>query len=146
MSDSLNIKVINHLTGEISEEEVSGADKAANLLQSYVASQKALGVAIDQLKGYIGEWMGDADQEDVGNFRVRREQRETRTWTPEGLRGVGFDNDAIEVALKVNMAVAKQLVDEAIERGQIKPDAKKELNESADVSVTKPYLTFKVVR
>lgn len=146
MESNSTIKVTNHLTGEINEIEIKGGDQAANILQELTASKKAIDAAIDRLKAYIDEYMGQDDKMDIGNFRVTRDQRESRTWTPEGLRAVGFDTDAIEVALKVNMTTAKKLVDEAIERGEIAPDSKKKLNESAEVSVTKPFLTFKVVK
>jgi hypothetical protein len=146
MNENLTIKVTNHLTGEISEIEIKGGDHAANVLQNLTASQKALGNAIDSLKAYINDFMGEDEKAQVGNYMVQRMQRETRNWTPSGLRSVGFDQDAIEVALKVNMTVARQLVEEAIERGEIAPDSKKVLTESAEVQVSKPFLTFKEIK
>lgn len=144
--DNLTIKVTNHLTGEISEIEIKGGDQAANVLQELQASQKALNLAVDKLKSYIDVFLGQDSKGQIGNFMVERVQRETRSWTPEGLRAVGFDSDAIEVALKVDMTIAKKLVEEAIERGEIAPTAKKDLNDNAEISVTKPYLTFKELK
>lgn len=144
MKDSINIKVVNHLTGEITEQEVKGADAAEQLYLRLKASQKATEDAMKQLLSFLDDWLGQDDvQPFADGHKIVRVQRETRTWTPEGLRKAGFDRDALDVVMKVNMTAAKALVDEAIERGDIKPDARKELDASADVSVTKPYVQIK---
>lgn len=142
--ETLKIKVVNHLTGEISEEEVNGPDAAEQLYLQYKASQKATEEAMKKLLSYLDNWLGeDNEQVFVDGKKIVRVQREVRTWTPEALRSIGLDEDALAVVLKVNMTVAKSLVDEAIERGDIRPDAKKLLNESAEVTATKPYVQIK---
>lgn len=148
MSDSeqniLKIKVVNHLTGEITEEEIRGADAAEQLYLRLRASRKASETAEKQLLQYLDDWMGQDDvQEFADGHKLVRSQRETRRWTPEALRKVGLDDDAIAVALVVNMTVAKEIVDEAIEKGEIKPDAKKELFAMAEVQVSKPFVQLK---
>lgn len=141
---TLIIKVTNHLTGEITEQEVKGADAAEQLYLQLKASQKATETAMKQLLSFLDEWLGvDDKQVFADGHRIERIQRETRRWTPEALRRVGLDSDAIEVVMTVNMTAAKELVQEAIERGEIAPTAKKELDAAAEVSVTKPYVQIK---
>lgn len=143
---NFTIKVTNHLTGEISEIEIKSADQAANALEELNASKKALDTAITKLKSFLDYELGDDDQGQFGNFLIQRVQRTTKTWTVEGMKSVGFDEDALAVISKIDMTAAKQLVDEALQRGEIQPDAKKILNESADIKNTTPYLTFKQVK
>lgn len=144
--EGFKVKVTNHLTGELTEIEIKGGDHAMDVLDQLQASYKALDTAIANIKNYIDVWMGEDDQMQIGNFMAKREQRASRAWTIDGLRAIGLDDDAIAVASKVNMTTARALVDEAIERGDIKPNAKKELNESAEVSFSKPFLVFRRVK
>lgn len=144
--EGFKVKVTNHLTGEMTEIEIKGGDHAMDVLDQLQASYRALDGAISNIKNYIDVWMGEDDQMPIGNFVAKREQRATRLWTPDGLREVGLDNDAISMASKINMTTARALVDEAIERGDIKPNAKKLLNESAEVTFSKPFLVFKRVK
>ena len=142
--NNLEIKITNHLTGEITEKKIEGADAAEQLYFELLASEKAIKSAKDRIISYLDEWLGGDEEQRFGDGHViKRQQRETRTWTITGLRSVGLDNDAIEVASKVNMTLAKQIIKESIERGDIKPDAIKDLEMSADVTVTKPFVVLK---
>lgn len=144
--NKFTVKVTNHLTGEISEIEIKNPDQAVNILQELTASERALKTAITNLKTYIDIEMGEDDRVQLGNYNVERVQRTTRTWTREGLHEVGFDDDALAVVSNINMTAARALVDESIERGEIQPDAKKRLNDSAEVKSSAPYLTFRQVK
>lgn len=143
--DSFTITITNHLTGEMSDIEVKNPDQAAYHLEELTASEKAIKAAVAKLKGYLDKELGEDDRGRFGNFEIIRTQRETKTWTREGLNKVGLDEDAIAVISTINMTAARQLVDEAIERGEIAPDSKKQLNEMAEINTTKPFLTFKKV-
>ena len=142
-SNGFNIKVTNHLNGEIIEKHIVGADQAVGILNELSASKRAIETAMDNIKAYIDIWLGQDDQAEAGGKMVRRVQRERRTWNIQALKEIGLDADAIEVISTINMSAAKTLVDELIERGDVKPDAKKRLNETADVTVTKPYLEIR---
>lgn len=144
--NSFKLKVTNHMTGEISEIEIKNPDQAVNTLQDLLASKRALDTAITNLKTYIDVEMGLDDKVQLGNYMVERVQRTSRVWTKEGLKAIGFDEDAIAVVSSISMSAARSLVDEAIERGEIAPDSKKVLNESADLKNTAPFLTFKQVK
>lgn len=144
MDNSVQIKVVNHLTGEITEREVKGADAAEQLYLELQASQKAIKIAMDKLLVFLDEWLGqDEEQKFADGHYIKRYQRETKTWTAQGLRSIGLDEDAIQTASKVNMTIAKQIVKESIERGDIKPNAIKELDASAEVSTSKPFVQIK---
>ena len=143
--NTLLIKITDYSTGEIIEKEVKNSYEAEQLYIRVKAIETAAKKAKDMLMKYLDEWLGQ-DKEYAfpdGHRLVRQDGRETRTWTAEGLRAVGLDEDAVAVVSKIDMTLAKQLVDEHIEAGTIKPNAKKELNVSADVKVTKPSITMK---
>lgn len=142
--DILKFEVVNHLTGEITEVEVKGGDAAANEYIKLKASAKAIDNGLKKLLGYIENYMGEDEKMQIGDgYTAYRQQRESRTWTREGLMSVGLDKDAINVASKINMTLAKEIVREAMERGDIPPNAQKLLNESAEVSVSKPFVQVK---
>lgn len=144
MEENLQIKVTNHLTGEISEIEITGGDQAANVYTELKASYKALDVALKKILNYIDHYMGQDDTLMLGDgHKVTRQQREVKTWTRDSLRQIGLDDDALDIVSKVNMTLAKEVVLEGIERGDINPNAIKELDRAAEISVSKPFVQVK---
>lgn len=140
--NGLKIKVTNHLNGEIIEKTIDGADAAVNFLTEIEASERAFKTAKENIKVWIDVWMGQDDKAEAGGKIITRAQTERRSWTIQGLKDIGLDQDAIDVVSKVDMSAAKTLIDEMIDRGEVAPNAKKTLNESADVSYTTPFLRF----
>jgi len=142
--EAFTIKVTNKLTGEISEHTISTAWDAKELYMQLSASETAIKNAKKQLASFLNEWLG---QEELYKFVdgkvLKRVQRESRVWTTAGLREVGIDDDSIETMSKINMTLAKEIIDEMIERGDIRPDAKKLLLASADVTVSAPFVEIR---
>jgi hypothetical protein len=142
--ETFTVKVTNKLTGEISEHEIKTSWDAKELYLQLSASETAIKNAKKQLASFLNEWLGQEEMYKFVDGKVlKRVQRESRTWTTMGLREVGVDNDSIETMSKVNMTLAKQIIDEMIERGDIRPDAKKLLLASADVSVSAPFVEIR---
>lgn len=143
-TETLKVKVVNKLTGEITEKEVKSIDDAKDLYLELSASETAIKNAKKKLAGYLDFSLGQDESYQFGDGKVlRRVQRESMNWTFEGLRGVGLDEDAITTVTKVDMKLARPVVSEMIERGDIAPNSIKTLNESADRSVTKPFVEIR---
>lgn len=138
------IKVINNLTGEVTEVEIESAEQAKNLYLELAASATAIDKAKKQILGYLDDFLGQDDEYQFGDGkRLRRKQREIKRWTTGALRHVGIDIDTIDVISVVNMTAAKELVSDLMERGDIKPDSGKYLNENAEVSYSAPFVEIR---
>lgn len=142
--ETVEIKVLNKVTGEMNDFVVANIVDARKSLLEINASISAQKKATDQLKSYIDNCMGEDDEYHFMDGGIaRRKQREVRTWTVDGLKEIGLDQDAIDVVSKINMTAARALIDEMIDRGDIAPNSKKLLQESAEVSVSQPFIEVK---
>lgn len=141
MEENLKIKVINHLTGEVHETEVTSAEMAKDLLLELSASETAIKKTKDRLKGYLDAWLGQDQEYKFADGKVlRRVQREVKQWTIEGLKKAGLDEDTIAVVSKVDMTAASQIVKEMVERGELDPKASKTIEEYAELKASKPFV------
>lgn len=138
--DKLHIKLINHLTGEVTEVEVNSAEQAKNLLIELSASETAIKKAKDSLRFYLDKFLGQDEQYQFGDGKIlRRVQRSTLHYRIETLRKY-LDQDQIEVCLKVDTIAANALIQEMIERGELPPNTLKQIRDEADIRATKPYV------
>jgi hypothetical protein len=143
-TEIFKVKVTNRLTGEITEHVVKNMWDAKELYLGLSASETATKNAKKQLSAYLNSQLGQDNEFQFADGKIlRRVQRETRVWTIEGLKSVGLDEDTIAAVSKVDMKMAQQVVTELIERGDIRPDAKKTLLESADVNATAPFVEIR---
>lgn len=142
--EAFTVKVTNRLTGEITEQLVTNATEAKNLYIELSASETATKNAKKQLAAFLDNWLGQDEKFQFADGKVlRRVSRETKLWTLEGLRAAGLDEDAIATATKVDMTVAKEIVKEMVERGEIKPNAGRVLDEYAEVKASKPFVELR---
>lgn len=138
--DKLHIKIINHLTGEVTEIEVSSAEQAKNLLIELSASETAIKKAKDSLRYYLDRFLGQDEQYQFADGKLlRRVQRSTLVYRVESLRKF-LDEDQIEVCLKVDTTAANALIQEMIDRGELAPNVLKLIREEADIRAAKPYV------
>lgn len=143
-TEIFKVKVTNRLTGEISEHEIKNMWEAKELYLELSASETATKNAKKKLASYLNEQLGqDTEYSFVDGKVLRRVQRESKVWTIEGLKSIGLDEDAIMVVSKVNMTEARALIDEMIMRGDVPPDAKKQLDASADVNTSAPFVEIR---
>lgn len=142
--ETFEVKVTNKLTGEITQHTVKTAWDAKELYLQLSASETAIKNAKKQLSGFLDNYLGEDEQYPFADGKIlRRVQRESRTWTIEGLKEVSLDEDTIAAISRVDMTMARQVVKEMIERGDIRPDAIKFLDQSADVKATKPFVEIR---
>lgn len=142
--ETFAVKVTNKLTGEMNEHEIKNVWDAKELYLQLSASETAIKNAKKQLAGFLDNYLGDDEQYKFADGKVlRRVQRESRTWTIEGLKAVGLDQDMIVTISRVDMTMARQVAKEMIERGDIRPDAMKSLEASAEVKATKPFVEIR---
>lgn len=144
MEETVKIKVVNNLTGEITEVDISNPEQAKDLYLELNASARATDIAKRKIMAYLDEWLGqDEEYKFKDGKRLRRVQRSSKVWTIQGLKAAGLDEDAINTLLVVNMPMAKAIVKEMAERGEIAPNAGKLLDESADVKASKPFMELR---
>jgi hypothetical protein len=138
--DKLHIKLVNHLTGEVTEVEVKNAEQAKNLLMELNASVSVIKKAQDSLRYYLDRFLGqDEEYQFADGKMLRRVQRSTLIYRVETLKKF-LDEDQIEVCLKVDTNAANELIQEMIDRGELPPNTLKLIREEADVKATKPYV------
>lgn len=141
---AFTVKVINHLTGEISEVEVKGPDTAKNAYLELSASESAIKKAKKQLANFLDEWLGVDEQHRFPDGKVlRRVQRETKQYRVASLRKYLQDEDQIEVCLKVDNKATDVLVGELIEKGELAPGTLKKIKEEADTKATAPFVEIR---
>lgn len=137
----IKVKVINQLTGEITEVEVSSAEQAKNLYIELAASVTAINKAKSQLISYLDDFLGQDNRYDFIDGKIlRRVQRTSLVYRIESLRKYGLDQDQIDVVLKVDTKAADALIGEMQERGELAPGTLKKVREEADMKATKPYV------
>lgn len=128
---SFKIKVMNYLTGEISEVEIDSASKAAETLKEFKASEKALKEAIKQINNRLMSFMGEQEQFELPNGMLLQKKHTQRSeWQMADLRKF-LDADQLEIVTTVKKKDATTLLGELIEQGAINPGAIKILNENA---------------
>lgn len=138
---TVNVKVINQLTGEITEVEVTSAEQAKNLYVELAASVTAIGKAKNQLLAYLDDFLGQDERYDFIDGKIlRRVQRTSLVYRVESLRKYGLDQDQIDVVLKVDTKAADALIGEMQERGELDPGTLKKIRNEADMKATKPYV------
>jgi len=138
--DVLNIKLTNHLTGEITEVEVKSAEQAKNLYLELKASALVIGKAQDSLKYYLDRFLDQDEKYTFADGKIlRRVQRAITKYRPEVLRKY-LDQDQIDVCLKVDTTATNALIQEMMERGELKPGTLKAIREEADVTYQKPFV------
>lgn len=141
--DKLFIKLTNHLTGEITEIEVSNAEQAKNLLMELNASDRTIGKAKESLRYYLDRFLGQDEQYQFADGKVlKRTQRTTLQYRVESLRKV-LDEDQLEMCLKVDVPTANMLIQEMMEKGELPPGTLKAIREEADQKTTKPYVELR---
>lgn len=146
--DKLMIKLTNHLTGEITEVEVTSAEAAKNLLIELKASYYVLGKAMDSLKSYLDRFLGqDQEYSFADGKMLKRIQRTVLKYRVESVKEV-FENiedednraAALEAVLKVDSSTVNALVQEMMEKGELPMGALKQIREQADQQTSKPYI------
>lgn len=138
---TIKVKVINQLTGEITEVEVQSAEQAKNLYIELAASVTAINKAKTQLLGYLDDFLGNDERYDFIDGKIlRRVQRTSLVYRVDSLRKYGLDQDQIDVVLKVDTKAADALIGEMQERGELPPGTLKKIREEADMKSTKPYV------
>lgn len=143
-TEKITVKVTNVMSGEILEKEISNAWDAKELFLQLNANMAAMKKAKEQIASYLDTYLGNDDlYEFADGKKLKRSQRSVTIWTPEGLKDVGLDEDAIASVSVISMPLARAVVDEMIERGDIKPDSKKSLNNMAIVNTSKPFVEIR---
>lgn len=138
---TINVKVINQLTGEITDVEVANVEQAKNLYIELAASVTAINKAKGQLLAYLDDFLGQDDRYDFIDGKIlRRVQRTSLVYRVESLRKHGLDQDQIDVVLKVDTKAADALIGEMQERGELPPGTLKKVREEADIKATKPFV------
>jgi phage host-nuclease inhibitor protein Gam len=137
---SIKVRILNHLTGEITDIEVNSADQAKNLYIELSASATAINKAKDALRNYLDEFLGqDEKYQFVDGKILRRVQRTSLSYRVETLREY-LDEDQLSVILKVDTKAADMLIGEMQERGELPPGTLKKIREQADITATKPFV------
>lgn len=138
---TVRVKVINQLTGEITEIEVNSAEQAKNLYLELAASVTAINKAKAQLTSYLDDFLGQDDRYDFVDGKIlRRIQRTSLVYRIDSLRKFGLDQDQIDVVLKVDTKAADALIGEMQERGELPPGTLKKIRGEADIKATKPFV------
>lgn len=142
--DNLNIKLTNHLTGEITEVEVRSAEEAKNLLLQLNASALLIKKASDRLKNYLVEFLGnDEEYQFADGKRMTMKQRATYIYQVTSLKNIGLDEDQIALITQVNKTAADSLVKEMIERNELPGNSLRILQEEAEMKASKPFLELR---
>lgn len=138
--ETLRVRLTNHLTGEITDVEVTSAEQAKNLLIELNASETTIKKAKDALRFYLDRFLGDDEQYNFADGKLlRRVQRSVLSYRVETLRKY-LDADQMEVCLKVDTAAANSLIQEMIERDELPGNTLKLIREEADIRVSKPFV------
>lgn len=142
--DILKLSVTNLLTGEISDKEIHSLNEAKDFWMELKAASLVFKKAEERLKNWVDYNLGKEEEYRFADGKVlRRVYRSTKTWTFDGLRQAGLDEDAISLCSKVDMTIAKQVVKEMVEKGEIAPNAGKILEDSADIKAQKPFVEIR---
>lgn len=137
---TIKVRILNHLTGEITDIEVSSADQAKNLYLELAASASAINKAKEALRNYLDDFLGQDDNYQFIDGKVlRRVQRTMLSYRVETLREY-LDEDQLAVVLKVDTNAADMLIGEMQERGELPPGTLKKIREQADMTATKPFV------
>lgn len=138
--DTLQIKLTNHLTGEITSVEVKSAEQAKNLLLELSASALAIKKAQESLKSYLNDFLGDDEKYQFADGKIlRRIQRESLSYRVETLRKF-LDQDQIDLCLAVSTTATNELIGELMERGELPGNALKTVRDEADRKASKPFV------
>lgn len=137
---TVKVKVINSLTGEVTDVEVKNPEQAKNLYVELAASDTAIKKAKDSLRAYLDDFLGVDDSYRFSDGKIlRRVQRTSLVYLVSSLKKY-LDEDQLEVCLKVDTKTADALLMEMQERGEVAPDALKVIRDEADTVSTKPFV------
>jgi len=140
---SFTVKVINNLTGEVSEIPVNSATHAAELRQELKASEAAIKKAITQIDNHLSSWLGQDDEFKLANgMVVKRVYRSRSEWSYEVLRKY-LDEDQITLVTTVKKTQARELLKELVDRGHIQGSVFKDLDDNAIPLPSTPFLEVK---
>lgn len=138
----LSYRVVNTLTGEISEEDLYSIEEVADHYQRLSADVKTIKNAIEKLKVFLERWL-DQQGMDIYELPDRRQLkiffRQTKQIRREDLSRF-LDADTIDALLKVDNTAAKEVIQDMAQRGELVRDAWKEIQENATVTSTSKYV------
>lgn len=138
--DKLFIKLINHLTGEQTEVEITTAEQAKNLLIELSASESVISKAKENLKYYLDRFLGDNESYQFADGKIlRRVQRNRLQYRVETLKKY-LDEDQLSVVLKVDTGAANALITEMIAKNELPGDTMRLIKEDADHLPSKAYV------
>jgi hypothetical protein len=138
--DKLSIKITNHLTGEITEVEVTSAEQAKNLLLELTASKYVIAKAQENIRSYLDKFLGNDKEYQFADGKVLRRKQITKLiYKVESLRKY-LDEDQIDVVLKVDTTAANALIQEMMERQELPGDTLKKIREEADVRASSEFV------
>lgn len=134
------IKVMNNLTGEVIEIEISSAVRAAEVLTELKSSKQAIDKALRQINARLDGYLGQDDQTQLANgMIVKRVQRARSEWNLEVLKEY-LDEDQLSLVTTIKKTEAKAMLKDLVEHGHVKPDVFKVLDETALPLPSTPYI------
>lgn len=137
---SFSIKVMNNLTGEISEIEVKSATQAASLRQELKASKSAIEKALKVIDARLDTWLGTYEESVLPNgMKVKRVHRVRTEWQLADLRKY-LDEDQISLITTVKKTDAKNMLAELAEHGHVPNNAIKLIEENAIHLPSSPFI------
>jgi hypothetical protein len=148
-STVLNIKLTNHMNGEIIEKQVVNITQAKDLVLELAASETVIKKAKVLLMAYIDNMMGDDDDfAFVDGRHAKRIQMESRVFQFDEVKAILGENfedkdlviSTLEAITKLDQKATIEIFNEMIERGEVPPDSLKRLKDTADVKTTKPFI------
>ena len=152
-NEKLFIKLINHLTGEVTEVEVTSADQAKNLFLELSASETVIKKAKDSLRNYLDQVLG-SDLEDKAGYRfldghvVRRVQRtqliyrfeSVKKYLQDAIKDKDIYAATIDSITKLDQKATDDLLIEMQDRDEIPHNTLKKIRDEADMKATKEYI------
>lgn len=145
---TIKVNITNHLTGEITEVEVTSADQAKNLYVELSASESAIKKVKGSLLLYLDQFLGQDDKYDFADGKmVRRVQRTSLVYRVDVVKEVlkeNLDKDtyaaSLDVITKLDQKATDALVQEMMERGELPGNTLKLIRDKADHKSTKPFI------
>ena len=151
MDDSeqtMRIKLINHLTGEVSEMDINNLEQAKNAYLELSASESVIKKAKVKLANFIDSGMGQDDRHDfIDGHYVRRVQRTQLVYRIDVVKKYLKEvldkdtyNAVMETITKIDQVATNAMLVEMQDRNEIPHDTLKHIREEADQKSTKPYV------
>ena len=135
-------QVVNTLTGEIHERELFSIAEIADNYQQLDADIKTMKRAQDKMKAYLEAFL-EGTNLDVFELPDRRQikyfYRQVKQINKEDLAKF-LDADTIDAVMKVDNKAAKEVIVEMAQRGELPPDAWKEIDAGSTVTSSSRYV------